>query len=69
MKIYQSNTYKKDLSWLYFEVEPRIKVQEKQQVKDQQSYTLVLVAFLTIQSSNYEQHPRHNNNIPHKAVW
>ena len=33
--IYQSNTYRKDLSWSYFDNEPR--VQEKQQVKDQQS--------------------------------
>ena len=33
--IYQSNTYRKELSWLHFGDEPR--VQEKQQVKDQQS--------------------------------
>ena len=33
--IYQSNTYRKDLSWPHFDNEPR--VQEKQQVKDQQS--------------------------------
>ena len=33
--IYQSNTYRKDLSWPHFDDEPR--VQEKQQVKDQQS--------------------------------
>ena len=31
--IYQSNTYRKDLSWPHFDDEPR--VQEKQQVKDQ----------------------------------
>ena len=31
--IYQSNTYRKDLSWPHFNDEPR--VQEKQQVKDQ----------------------------------
>ena len=31
-KIYQSNTYRKDLSWLYFDNEPW--VQERQQVKD-----------------------------------
>ena len=36
MKIYQSNTYRKDLlSWLHFDDEPR--VQERQQVIDQQS--------------------------------
>ena len=34
-KIYQSNTYRKDLSWLHFNDEPR--VQERQQVKDEQS--------------------------------
>ena len=49
-KIYQSNNYRKDLSWPYFEYEPR--VQEKQQVKDQQSCIFVLVACLTIPSSN-----------------
>ena len=33
--IYQSNTYREDLSWPHFDDEAR--VQEKQQVKDQQS--------------------------------
>ena len=33
MNIYQSNTYTKDLSWLYFDDKPR--VQERQQVKGQ----------------------------------
>ena len=33
--IYQSNTYRKDLSWLHFSDEPR--VQERQQVKGEQS--------------------------------
>ena len=40
--IYQSNTYRKELSWLHFGDEPR--VQEKQQVKDQQSCISVFVA-------------------------
>ena len=44
--IYQSNTYRKDLSWPHFDNEPR--VQEKQQVKDQQSCISVSVACLTI---------------------
>ena len=35
--------YRKDLSWLHFDSEPR--VQEKQQVKDQQSYISVFVAY------------------------
>ena len=49
MNIYQSNIYRKDLSWLYFDNEPR--VQERQQVKDQQSCILDFVANLTIPSS------------------
>ena len=48
--IYQSNTYRKDLSWPYLDNEPR--VQEKQQVKDQQACTFVFVARLTIPGSN-----------------
>ena len=32
MNIYQSNTYRKDLDWLYFDNEP--KFQGSQQVKD-----------------------------------
>ena len=50
MNIYQSNTYSKDLSWLHFDDVPR--VQEKQQVKDQQSYISVSVAYPAIPSSN-----------------
>ena len=34
INIYQSNTYRKDLSWLQFNDEQR--VQERQQVKNQQ---------------------------------
>ena len=36
MNMYQSDTYRKDLSWQYFDDE--LRVQEKKQVKDQQSY-------------------------------
>ena len=50
MNIYQSNTYRKDLSWLHFNNEPM--VQERQQVKDQQSCISTLVAYPTIPSSN-----------------
>ena len=50
MNICQSNTYRKDLSWLNFDNEP--KVQERQQEKDQQSYIFLLVAYLAIPSSN-----------------
>ena len=42
MNIYQSNTYRKDLSWLHFDDEPW--VQGRQQVKNQQSYISVFVA-------------------------
>ena len=50
LNIYQSNTYRKDLGWLHFDDEPR--VQERQQVKDQQSYISVSVAYPAIPSSN-----------------
>ena len=43
MNIYQSNIYRKDLSWLHFHDDPR--VQQRQQVKDQQSYISVFVAY------------------------
>ena len=48
--IYQSNTYRKDLGWPNFDDMPR--VEEKQQVKDQQSCIFDFVACLTIPSSN-----------------
>ena len=51
-----SNTYRKDLSWPHFDNEPR--VQEKQQVKDQQSCISVFVACLTNPSSNWGHQPR-----------
>ena len=42
INIYESNTYRKDLSWLHFDDEPW--VQKRQQVNDQQSYISVFVA-------------------------
>ena len=48
--IYLSNTYKNDLSRPYFNDETRI--QEKQQVKDQQHCKFIFVACLTVPSSN-----------------
>ena len=48
--IYQSNTYRKDLSWLHFNDE--LRVQERQQMKDQQSCISVFVVYPTIPSSN-----------------
>ena len=44
------NIYRKDLSWPHFDDKPR--VQERQQVKDQQSCIFIFVAYLTIPSSN-----------------
>ena len=40
--IYQSSTYRKDVNWPHFDDEPR--VQEKQQMKDQQPCVFVFVA-------------------------
>ena len=50
MNIDQSNTYRKDLNWLHLEDE--LRVQERQQVKRQQSYIFIFVAYRTIPSSN-----------------
>ena len=58
---YQNNTYRKGLSWLHFDDEPRI---QRQQVKDQQSCISVFVAFPTIPSSNLEHQPR-NTTVFH----
>ena len=49
MNIYQSNNYRKDLSWLHVDDEPG--VQEKEQVMDQQSAISVYVVYLTIPSN------------------
>ena len=67
MNIRQSSTYRKDLSWAYFDDEPR--VPERQQVKDQQSYISVSTAYLTYPSSSWEHLPRHDSSIPCKVVW
>ena len=48
--IYKGNIYRKDVSLSHFDDEPE--VQEKQQVKDQQSFIFAFVACLTIPSSN-----------------
>ena len=59
-------TYRKGLSWLHFDDEPRVK--ERLQVKDQQSCISVFVADLTIPSRNYVQQPRCDNSISCMAV-
>ena len=51
MNIYQSNTYRKDLHWLHFVNEPM--AQEREQVKNQQSYISIFEAYLIIPSSNF----------------
>ena len=63
--IYQSNTYRKDLGWPYFDND--IRVQEKQQVKGQQSCIFVFVVCLTM--TKYGHQPRHDNIIPYMGVW
>ena len=45
MNIYQSNACREDLHWLHSDDEPR--VQEKQQVMDQQPYIPISAAYLT----------------------
>ena len=53
MNVYQSNIYWKNLRWLHFEDEPR--VQEKQEVKDQQYYIypfLKLIQYLRAPSTS-----------------
>ena len=65
--IFQSNTNRKDLTWPHFDDEQR--VQEKQQVKDQQSCIFVFVACLTIPSSNQGHQPRCDNSIPYMGVY
>ena len=44
IKIYRSNSFRKDLRWLHFDDEPR--VQESQQVKDQQPYISISEVYL-----------------------
>ena len=59
--IYQSDTYRKDLSWPHFDDEPML--QEKQQVKNKHSCIFVFVACLTFPSSNLVHQPRIDNII------
>ena len=64
--IYQSNAYRKDLSWPHLEDEARVK--EKQQVKDQQSCIFAFVACLIISSINLGHQPT-RDIIPYMGVW
>ena len=58
---------RKDLSWPHFDDDPR--VQEEQQVQDQQPCIFVFVACLTISRSNQGHQPRCDNSIPYMGVW
>ena len=67
MNIYQSNTYRKDLSWLHFDIEPR--VQEKQQVKDQQVFFLLNCVHIQLRQKKLNkqlniQHTQHLSKSP-----
>ena len=63
MNIYQTNTYRKDLSWLHFDDE--LMVQERQQVK----YNSPAYLFLKIiqQFQEAEHQPRYDNGISYMA--
>ena len=67
MNVYQSNTYRKNFSWLQFD--DKLSVQERQHVKDQQSDIPTSAAHLTYPSSGQEHKLRHDNIIPSKIVW
>ena len=65
--IYQINIYRKSLSWLHFEDEPR--GQERHQVKEKQPYISVFIVYLTTPSNNWEYQLRHDNIISCMIVW
>ena len=67
MNIYQINIYRKSLSWLHFEDEPR--GQERHQVKEKQQYISVFIVYLTTPSNNWEYQLRHDNIISCMIVW
>ena len=67
MNIYQINIYRKSLSWLHFEDEPR--GQERHQVKEKQPYISVFIVYLTTPSNNWEYQLRHDNIISCMIVW
>ena len=67
MNIYQIDIYRKSLSWLHFEDEPR--GQERHQVKEKQPYISVFIVYLTTPSNNWEYQLRHDNIISCMIVW
>ena len=64
---WELTTYREDLNWLHFDKEP--KVQKRQKVYDQQSYTFVSVLYATYPPSSWQHKPRHHISIPCMAVW
>ena len=44
------------------------RVPERQQLKDEQTCISIFVTYLTIQRSNKELQPRHNNSIPSMVI-
>ena len=60
--IYQSNTYRKDLSWPHFGNEPR-------QVKSNSHGYLFFQLVQVATSNNQEHQPRHDNSIPYMGIW
>ena len=56
-KRFKLGKWKKNVSWLHVDNEPV--VQKRQQVKDQQFYLPVSVAYLAFPSSSQEHHPRY----------
>ena len=67
MNTYQINNYRKNVTRLHFEDEP--KVQGRQLVKDQRSCISLSVAYLTTPTSNQEHQPRDDNSIPCMTAW
>ena len=55
MNIYQSNANMKDLGWLHFHDESRVK--KRQLVKDQQSYKFVSIGYLIYLTSSQRNLP------------
>ena len=66
MNIYLPFTDRKDLRWVHFDDESR--VQERQRVKDQQSYISASAVYVTYPSSSQEHQPRHYNSILSNAL-
>ena len=67
MNICQSNNYRKDLSWLPFDNEPR--VQERQQVKKQQSCISVILRSEGIQLPNDEAMKNIEDRVGYKKKY